>query len=175
MIDGLACVCAAERGAVDRVLQEVAAELAAQGWYLAGAVQLNCNAAEDALCDMDIRVLPAGRVYRISQNLGREATGCRLNPDQLECAVAEVASGLAQTRPDLLIVNKFGKMEAEGRGFRDLIGQALVNGVPVLVGVNDGNLAALEEFLGETPPLVEPKSTALIQWANALRAAAHHA
>lgn len=169
MIAGLACVMAAERGAVDRLLQEVAADLAAKGWHLAGAVQLNCDAAEDALCDMDIRVLPAGGVYRISQNLGREATGCRLNPDGLETAVAEVAAGLARQRPDLLIINKFGKMEGEGRGFRPLIGQALADGVPVLLGVNAENMEALEAFLGEPAPVLGFDLPDVAAWAAAIR------
>lgn len=170
MIAGLACVTTAERGGTDRLLRQVAEQLSAQGWALAGAVQENCDVAEDALCDMDIRVLPQGRVYRISQNLGREATGCRLNPDGLEQAVAEATARLAAQRPDLLIVNKFGKMEAEGRGFRGLIGQALAEGIPVLLGVNDTNLTALESFLGEAAPLLPADLSKLCDWAQSQQA-----
>jgi hypothetical protein len=47
---------------------------------------------------------------------------------------------------DLLIVNKFGKHEALGRGFRMVIAEALSKGLPVLVGMNALNLPAFEEF-----------------------------
>lgn len=165
----LACVAAEGRGAVDLLFQAVAARLAADGWRLAGAVQVNCGLDDVEHCDMDIRVLPAGGIYRISQQLGRGSSGCRLNPDALERAVAEAAA--AWQAPDLLIVNKFGKMEGEGRGFRDLIARAVAAGVPVLLGVNALNRAALETFLGGPPPLVAPDVAAVLDWAAGLRVA----
>lgn len=168
----IACVAAEGRGAVDRLFQEVAARLAAMGWNLAGAVQQNCDRDDDGECDMDIRVLPAGGTYRISQRLGRESQGCRLNPDALECAVAEAAGLWGAARPDLLIINKFGKMEGEGRGFRDLIARAAAEGVPVLLGVNGLNRAALEAFLGGPAPLVAAEVGAVLDWAAGQRAAA---
>jgi Protein of unknown function (DUF2478) len=45
-----------------------------------------------------------------------------------------------------LIINEFGKHEAEGRGFRAVIAKALSEDSPVLVGVNALNLLALEAF-----------------------------
>jgi nucleoside-triphosphatase THEP1 len=163
----IACVAAEGRGAVDLLFQEVAARLAAEGWRLAGAVQVNCGRDDVEHCDMDIRVLPEGGIYRISQQLGRGSSGCRLNPDALERAVAE-AAGLWE-RPDLLIVNKFGKMEGEGRGFRDLIARAVAEGVPVLIGVNGLNRDALEVFLGGPAPLVAAEVGAVLDWAAGQR------
>ncbi len=75
-------------------------------------------------------------------------------------------------RPDLLIVNKFGKMEGEGRGFRDLIARAVAEGVPVLIGVNGLNRDALEVFLGGPAPLVAAEVGAVLDWAAGQRAAA---
>ena len=46
----------------------------------------------------------------------------------LEQAVALTQSALSQGA-DLLIVNKFGKHEADGRGMRPLIGEALAMGL----------------------------------------------
>lgn len=56
-----------------------------------------------------------------------------------------VASFL-QTGPDVLIVNKFGKQEAEGEGFRPVIAAALAVGIPVLVGLNTLNAPAFRSF-----------------------------
>lgn len=171
-MSAIACVAAEGRGAVDRLFQAVAARLAADGWRLAGAVQENCDRDDDEHCDMDIRVLPAGGTYRISQQLGRGSSGCRLNPDALERAVAEATRLWGKARPDLLIINKFGKMEGEGRGFRDLIARAAAEGVPVLIGVNGLNRVALEEFLGGPAPLLAAGLQDVLDWAARQRIAA---
>jgi hypothetical protein len=49
----------------------------------------------------------------------------------------------------LLILNKFGKVEAEGAGMRDLIAKAAWMGIPAIVGVPVCNLHAWREFAGE--------------------------
>ncbi|MEX5726690.1 hypothetical protein Ga0609869_000043 [Rhodovulum iodosum] len=49
---------------------------------------------------------------------------CRLDPAALETAVGLVAAGLS-SGADLLIVNKFGKHEAAGRGFRYVVAEAV--------------------------------------------------
>ncbi|HRK42016.1 MAG TPA: DUF2478 domain-containing protein [Gemmobacter sp.] len=137
------------RGETDRLLASVAARLQGQGVALAGAVQFNVDCGDE--CEMEVQVLPDGPVIGISQSLGPGSQGCRLDAGALETAVAEVAARMAGAR--LLIVNKFGKHEAEGRGFRALIAEALAAGVPVLLGVNAMNMQAFQEFAGD---LAEP-------------------
>jgi len=148
----LGYVITAERGATDRLLAGLAQECIARGHDVAGVAQTNTECADQRLCDMDVQVLPDGPVLRISQSLGKEARGCRLDPAALETAVAEVAKSLDR-RPDILIVNKFGKHEALGRGFRDIIGRCLLDGVPVVAGVNALNLDAFNAF---TEGMAEP-------------------
>jgi len=108
-------------------------------------------------------VLPDGPVIRISQSLGAGARGCRLDPEALEIAVAAAEARLA-AGADLVIVNKFGKHEADGRGFRALIAEAVAAGVPVLVGVNARNAPCLAEFLGADPDRPEPTQEGLDAW-----------
>jgi len=161
----LAYVMTPDRGATDRLLSELADHLQAQGTKLAGIVQTNTECHNDALCDMDVRVLPAGETIRISQSLGPESRGCRLDPAALEQAVAQVtASLLATSLPELLIVNKFGKHEADGRGMRPVIGEAMAQGVPVVSGVNKMNVEAFQEFAGGLAVAVEPNVEALLEW-----------
>lgn len=135
------------RGATDRFLAAVAADLGAAGLRLAGTVQVNAGSAEPRRCDMDLRVLPDGPVFRISEDRGAHARGCRLDAGALETAVAAVLERLAGA--DLMIVNKFGKREAEGRGLVPAIAAALELGLPVLVGVNALNLPAFLGFAGD--------------------------
>jgi hypothetical protein len=162
----LAYTMAPGRGDTDLILAGLAADLTARGLRLCGTVQINTERATAGPCDMDVRVLPDGPVLRISQDLGPHAQGCRLDPMALESAVGLVAARLGADT-DLLIVNKFGKHEAEGRGFRDLIAEALGLGIPVLVGLNSLNRAAFEDFAGGFATALPPERAALAQWAEA--------
>ena len=162
----LGYVLARERGATDRLLARLAETCLARGLRLAGVVQTNTACSDSHLCDMDVQVLPDGPVFRISQSLGKEARGCRLDPAALEAAVGEVTKTLSPP-PDLLIVNKFGKHEAEGRGFRDIIGQCLIDGIPVIAGTNSLNLPAFQNFTDGLAEAVPPQDDALLAWAEA--------
>lgn len=134
-------------GTADRLLAALAAELAAGGLRLAGAIQRNTDLGADCACDMDLLVIgEEDRPVRISQPLGPGSTGCRLDAGALETAVARVAARMAGA--DLLLVPKFGRQEAIGRGFRELIGQALGAGLPVILHVPPEQRTAFADFAG---------------------------
>ncbi|MQY43661.1 DUF2478 domain-containing protein [Epibacterium sp. SM1969] len=138
-----------ERGATDRTLTALAARLQEMGIITAGIVQINVEICDSELCDMDVRVLPGGETIRISQSLGPNSTGCRLNPEALEKAVGLVLDSMQQEpKPQVLLVNKFGKHEADGRGMRVVIAEALEQGLPVVLGVNGANVDAFQAFTG---------------------------
>ncbi|MFN3545852.1 MAG: DUF2478 domain-containing protein [Mesorhizobium sp.] len=159
----LAYTMAPGRGDVDLVLSRLADDLAARGFRCCGTVQINTERADAGPCDMDVKVLPDGPNLRISQDLGRSARGCRLDPAALETAVGLATANLARGA-DVLIVNKFGKHEAEGRGFRSLIAEAISMGIPVLVGINALNLPRFDEFAGGFATRLPPEREALAKW-----------
>ena len=161
----LAYTMAPGRGDTDLILSKLADELAARGLRCCGTVQINTERADAGPCDMDVRVLPDGPILRISQDLGPSARGCRLDPAALETAAGLVSTSLARGA-DVLIVNKFGKHEAEGRGFRTLIAEAIAMDVPVLVGINSLNLPAFEEFAGGYAANLQPDREALARWVS---------
>jgi hypothetical protein len=159
----LGYVSSSQRGQADVVLGRVADALRIEGWPLAGVVQVNDEYDPARPCHMDLHVLQGGDVIRISQDLGALSRGCRLDPAGLEAAVGLVEQAVAQG-PRLLILNKFGKQEADGRGFRPVIGSALAAGIPVLLGVGPAQMAAFDDFadgMGEPLPL---DFTALLRW-----------
>ena len=161
----LACTMAPGRGDTDLVLERLANALAARGMRCCGTVQINSPRADAGPCDMDVRVLPDGAVLRISQDLGSQSRGCRLDPVALETAVGLVAAALSP-EVDLLIVNKFGKHEAEGRGFRNVIAEALAMDVPVLVGLNTLNRPAFETFADGLAVELLPDPAVLLAWVD---------
>lgn len=148
------------RGANDALLAEVAARAEAAGHALAGCVQLNTDRAGFDDCDMDLRILGGGPLVRINQRLGPGSRGCKLDPGALEAAVAAVSARIGGAQA--LIVNKFGKHEAQGRGFRPLIGEALASGLCVVLGVNRLNLPEFLEFSGGAGQELAPEAEAIL-------------
>ncbi|SDY91561.1 Protein of unknown function [Citreimonas salinaria] len=86
---------------------------------------------------------------------GPQARICRLDTGALETAVGLVADRLS-SGADILIVKKFGKLEAEGLGFRDVIAQAIAMDVPVKVRLNALNRDAFEAFSGSEANQLAP-------------------
>ncbi|RWM28555.1 MAG: DUF2478 domain-containing protein [Mesorhizobium sp.] len=126
-------------------LREATAAMAARGVRLAGLVQ-HSEAKPDRLkCDMHLQDLATSRLYGISDDRGRHARGCVLNTDRLTRACQAAEEGLS-AGTDVLVLSKFGKTEAEGGGFRDLMARALELSVPVLIGAPLVNLASFREF-----------------------------
>lgn len=151
-------------GTADRLLSDTATTLQQQGLRLAGAVQDNLDHGPDQACDMDLRILGDSAVIRISQNLGNLAEGCRLDTGALAQAVALAEAVLAKGA-DLVIINKFGKQESYGRGFREFIAAALTAQIPVLLSVPSEQLDAFLEFAGA---LAEPvPAEGALDWCRA--------
>lgn len=89
----------------------------------------------------------------------------------LENAVGLVTARLTAEGADLVVLNKFGLSEAEGRGFRTLITVALGRGVPVLIGLSDAHRAAFKRFAQGMATDLLPDEDAILAW---YRAAADH-
>ncbi|MDO5657543.1 MAG: DUF2478 domain-containing protein [Paracoccus sp. (in: a-proteobacteria)] len=125
-------------------LRDLADKLAQAGLCVRGAVRVEGGAAR-ARQDMRLRVLgcATGGDIVISQDLGEHASGCRLDPGALESAAARTVAAIDGA--DLVIVNKFGKQEAFGRGMRSVIATAIERGLPVLTLVD---APQRDDFLG---------------------------
>jgi nucleoside-triphosphatase THEP1 len=136
-----------ESAVADSVLRDVATELADAGLTLAGLVQHNPLRPARTRCDMMLEDLSTGDLLEISEDRGPSARGCILMVDRLLVAIETVRSGLAQ-HPDLVILNKFGKTESEGRGLRSLIADVVCSGLPLLIAVPFRNLDNWRAFAG---------------------------
>ncbi|MEM1376586.1 MAG: DUF2478 domain-containing protein [Pseudomonadota bacterium] len=153
------------KGDNDLLLSAFAEQLINDGRDVCGCVQINKDRSDRDHCDMVVRTIPAGEEILISQYLGPGSRGCRLDVNALERAVASV-EGAYNTDCDLLLINKFGKHEAQGRGFRDLIARALGDDIPVLVGLNALNKDAFLSFAQGLEAPVEPNLNSLVRWFN---------
>lgn len=158
----------ATRGTTNTVLVDLSERLIREGFRVTGLIQSRAPKAGDHPCDMDLKCLPDGPSFAIAQHLGSGSRGCRMDVDSLEMAVASVAAEI-EKGADLLIVNKFGAQEAQGRGFCPVIARALELGTPVLTVVNPLNLAAFVDFAGGMAVEVKPQVDGLAHWVTTSR------
>lgn len=131
----------------DRVLTRLAMAMLEKEVRLAGLVQHNAPRPGRSRCDMVLEELGSGRHIAISQDRGPEARGCMLDVSQLLTASLMVEDSLTQ-EPELVILNKFGKSESEGGGFRPLISTVIGSGIPLVIAVPWRNIESWRAFAG---------------------------
>jgi hypothetical protein len=107
---------------------------------LAGVVAEDHGLPDRACSAGYLRSLRDGQRFAILQDLGPGAKGCHLDATGVVQAADAVQRDIAQGC-DLVVLSKFGKLEAGGGGLRDAFSAAFEAGVPVLTSVS----GALEE------------------------------
>jgi hypothetical protein len=118
----------------NRVMAEFATALAERGRRLAGCIQVSANTQGCACPETHVLDLASGARIPILQDLGAHSQGCRADGAALADMAVRARRALEQ-QPDLFVVNRFGRLESEGKGMREEIAAAAVAGIPVLVGV----------------------------------------
>jgi len=157
----------------DALIAQCAAGLVASGYRLGGVVQANAHRPGRRRCDMFVKDLLGGDEIKISLDRGNEASGCRLDPDAFARIDAWIERAVLE-RVDLLIINKFGKEEAHGRGLRPAIAEALIAEIPMVIGVSTRNLSDFLTFIGDSATRLTPDIGAITAWCrNAIEREAH--
>jgi hypothetical protein len=160
----LASVIASGQGATERLLADVVARLRVDGVRMVGALRTVPTTGGTGHCNGDLYLLPNGPVVRITQNLGAGSVACRMDAGALEEVVEMLTKQLQEGGADLVILNKFGLSEAEGRGFRALIAEALECGLPVLTGLSETHRAAFERFAEGMTIHLPPEEDVVLRW-----------
>lgn len=149
--------------AADRVLEATALQLIAKGHRVEGFIQ-HAEKDEGQCCGaVDLEDIATGRRWQIMQALGTHARGCRLDFNALSDAAVFAESRIG-TRPDLLILNRFGKGEEQGGGLRSVFEAAFWAGVPILTSVKQPYLDGWETFSGDLSQALPPDTDAVLQW-----------
>jgi len=151
----------------DDLLNSVVQVLQQEGYSVAGFIQRQgcCDASGHA--EMLLEEIGSGTSYCISQPLGRESRGCRLDPQ----AIADIAGPLLaaiDSQPDLLVLNRFGKGESEGQGFRAVFEKAFLLGIPVLTSVKPIYAGAWEDFAENCSTSLPPALNDILGWSRAV-------
>lgn len=142
--------------------------LQGQGYHVRGLIQRNSPSPASCACAMTLVDLENGEEFRISQDLGTGSTCCRVDTQ----AVAEATAVLRRAtagETDLLIVNKFGKLESQGRGMIDEMLAAVSCGIPLLTSVESPLLAQWRQLTGGLAEELSPGCGAMMRWWDTVR------
>lgn len=149
--------------AIDAMLEGIICKLQAKGYRIAGYLQREI-AETDSCCSItDLESIATRTKIRISQALGPGARGCRLDTNGLAEASGALIGEL-EHGTDLLILNRFGKGESEGQGFRAVIQKAMEMNIPVLTAVRETYRPSWEEFGGEYAHIISRDSSGGLDW-----------
>jgi hypothetical protein len=150
----------------DRVLREFAADLAGRGYRAVGLVQTGRCLDAPKLSAM---LVHSGEELPLFQDLGAGATGCRLDVGRLLDAGARIA-GAIDEGADLVIVNRFGRQEREGKGLSWLVERALGADIPVVIAVPGHRFAEWISFADGMSVKLRCDRRALEAWWRAVSA-----
>ena len=143
-----------------------------RGVHAAGLVQENSGDKLRARRDAAVRDITTGERLPILQDLGADATGCSVDPSAIAAAAQMLVSAVA-TRPDLLVVNRFGRLESEGGGMRAEIGAAVLEDIPLIVCVPRRYLGAWSAFADGSDAQIPPLRAAIEDWWTSLETSAN--
>lgn len=147
----------------DNVFRTLVGRCRASGLSLAGVLQHQVFEGADRRCDVLLEDLTTGHRTPLFEDRGAGARGCRLDEAALAEATARVEGSLEHA-PQLLVLNKFGKVECGGGGLRDLIASAIDRGIPVIIGVPERNLDAWRSFAGEFAIELRDDAGQVMKW-----------
>jgi hypothetical protein len=148
---------------VDAILADTVATLRHSGLNIGGIIQEEDDGFNAAQPITRLRDISDGSLIQISQDLGRDARGCRLDAGSLIEAASRIESAI-EVGIDLLVLNRFGKSEAEGSGLRFVIERAILVGVPVLTAVRDQYVSAWNDFHGGMATWLPASPKAILAW-----------
>lgn len=157
----LAAIVYAQGFAIDALMLGIADALRRGGVHVRGVVQE--NAGRGPCADMTVVDLASGERFAISQELGAGARGCRLDPRGLAEVAARTDAAMGGDF-DLLLLNKFGRAEAEGDGLRSVLAGAVAAGIPVLTSVRAPYLESWAAFHGGLAAELPPRLDAAVAW-----------
>lgn len=148
-----------------QALADFARELAGAGCRLGGMVQEAFHDDQGRRVRIDSVDLATGERVTINTSGGTSGGDCTLDTAALAEAGAPLRRALT-TRPDLVIVEKFGEQEESGAGLMDDILAVIAEGLAILVLVPESALARWREVTGGEIEEVACESGALRRWCH---------
>lgn len=151
---------------VDDLIRSIAHRLIESGARISGAVQINHHHGDESCAKMVLEELTSGRQFDISTCRVSGTKGCTLDAAALEDVAGLVSSTLPKA--ELLVINRFGKQEVSGEGFRGVIESAVANDIPVIVAVKSSLGANWATFAGDDVTTLEASREPIETWCHSV-------
>ena len=149
----IAAIIGGERGVADTLLAEFVFRLKRDGWRVHGLVQ---QGHELGKAHTELVDIVDGQRYPLFQNLGSASTSCSLDSSSVTAASVALRRALSE-KADLAVANRFGALEAEGKGFAAEMLALMAEGIPLITVVSEDYRRDWRSFTGnagvELPPL----------------------
>jgi Protein of unknown function (DUF2478) len=162
---------AAVQGASNLVIQTLLADFVARwsqrGVRIVGVVEGQDETARHPHEASFLRDVVTDTSYPIYQNLGHGSISCRLDAagviDACEAVRQQILWGC-----DLVILSKFGKLEAARSGLTDAFAAAVESDTPILTAVSPMFACEWRAFSGALADFAPPSAAALDRWWRAV-------
>lgn len=113
--------------------------------------------------DPELRSLTDGGIYPIFQDLGPSSTACGLDADSIVTACEAVRRDIA-AGCDLVVLSKFGRLEAERTGLADAFAAGVEANAPILTSVAPKFAAPWQAFADPLYVVLPADLAALQAW-----------
>jgi hypothetical protein len=107
--------------------------------------------------------IASGESVRLDEFRGAGSVACVLNTQALAQGAVQLRAAI-DARPDLVMISRFGSVEAAGGGLRAEIAEAVCSGARVVIPVRAAFLGALTDFLGFCPVVLADDAEAIVGW-----------
>ncbi|WP_293400949.1 DUF2478 domain-containing protein [Phenylobacterium sp.] len=154
------------RGATTAQIQALFAEFVARlgpQVRVAGVIE-----EEPAPGHAQLRSLADGRRFEVFQALGRGSSACSVDADSIVTACAAVCGDI-EAGCDLVVLSKFGRLEAERTGLSDAFAAGLAGEVPILTSVAPKFDPVWTAFAAPLFVMLPPQLAAMEAWWRGLR------
>jgi hypothetical protein len=118
-----------------------------------------------------LRCIATGKRYSLFDESGQVAEFCNLDGSSAAAAAEAAAEDIARGC-DLVILNKYAKLEQGGEGLCQAFAAALRLGIPLLTSVSPARSECFGAFVGSGFATLAPDPAAIDAWVDAARAPA---
>jgi nucleoside-triphosphatase THEP1 len=147
----------------DRLLLNFTEDLRRSGIRTAGLIQLDSPTGQSDDRELRAVVLSSGEIVPVAHDRDLGAVGCGIDCGQL-ASVARLIEAAIHEGADLVVINRFGKLEAMGEGLIDLIRQAAEADIPVLIAVPEHRFASWIKYSAGMSVRLPCQRAALDRW-----------
>jgi nucleoside-triphosphatase THEP1 len=159
----IAALHGAPSGLLQPLLEIFAQRRALHGARIAGVIEVETCKTGGGCKSLGVRELTSGETLSITQDLGVGSMACNLDASGLAKACVMVERAIYDGA-DVVILSKFGKLEAARGGLSDAFRAAMLTDTPVVTTVPEPLLTEWACFAGPLAEFVTAEGEALEDW-----------